>query len=173
MDNHIPKNKFNSLSTKSDENSVLIPISTPNQLDYDNMEVTSSKIVSWALQIGLISVFPLILGDMYFSFKSISCQETPTKLNITLSNWLEVSSIITLFVCILIAGCFNKISKCKIIYMIFVAIYTGWAIFGMTLFWKYMPDTPKCSSDITIYMGIRTISSSIFSIIMMGFVWLG
>ena len=112
----------------------------------------------------IVILFPFTFCDLYYAFNSISCQNDPTPVGITLATWLQVFGFYIIGIVVFMTIC-NLLSFRYKCFAIILAIMqyasslfsVAWLIVGCVIFWRYLEPSGNCSSDIANYMWARLI----------------
>lgn len=117
----------------------------------------------------LLTMIPFIIGDLYFSYKDMSCTHNPitnAKISFNLDTWLKISGYTNLaFVLFPVVSFF--LSACApsllIIYLILAGLYVffrfAWLVVGAVMFWGFLWPNRLCSNALNTYMWINLIYS--------------
>ncbi len=103
-------------------------------------------------------VGPFVACDLYWSFSDITCQNTPTRVGITLRKWLMVDGflILSILFCTMSAYTFEIAKHFVVLFLAKIYKMFGiiWFIVGGVLIWR---DLDNCSEPLHDYVQARVI----------------
>ena len=113
----------------------------------------------YAIIVAIIVCIPGIVCDLYYAQTDSSCvHNTTSNMNLTLYDYLMVSSIfniVSTFILVILFSCIRKIEVYEVV-ITFIGKFTmmfiiSWTIIGALLFWEYI-DTEHCSKPVYTYL---------------------
>ena len=113
--------------------------------------------------LGIVSA-PLFL-DLYFAYKSKSCQHHSTNLNMTLSTWLQVDGFVYISKVVVIL-LINRNWERERVFRFprpFPLFFVIWTIIGCVMFWDELDRYNICAPGVTKYMYSKLIISLFLS----------
>jgi hypothetical protein len=122
----------------------------------------------------LLTMIPLIIGDLYFAYKDFSCVHIPIEnahIGFTLSTWLKVSGWTSLaFIALPIINYFlSNITRLLIGYLVFAILYAlfrfAWLVIGAVMFWGFLWPNRFCADALNTYMWVNLIYSFIICLL--------
>ena len=140
-----------------------------NNVQYTQVPVVSSVVpssvvpseVKYYICIAILvctMVGPFVACDLYWSFSDITCQNTPTRVGITLRKWLMVDGflILSILFCTLSAYTFEIAKHFVVLFLAKIYKMFGiiWFIVGGVLIWR---DLDNCSAPLHDYVQARVI----------------
>lgn len=122
----------------------------------------------------LLTMIPLIIGDLYFAYKDYSCVHLPIEnahIGFDLSTWLKVSGWTSLaFIFLPIIGYFlASVTRLLVGYLVFAVLYAffrfAWLVIGAVMFWGYLWPNRLCADSLNTYMWVNLIYSFIICLL--------
>jgi len=106
-----------------------------------------------------ILVGPFIVCDLYWSFNDITCQNTPTRVGITLGEWLMVDGfgLLSILIFVMVAYKLGVLKNCTAVLFIYKVFAIIWFIVGGVLFWRDLDHLNNCSNPLSDYVQVRII----------------
>ena len=105
-----------------------------------------------------IIVAPFVVCDLYWSFNDITCQDTPTRVGITLGEWLMVDGFAILSILFFTLAAYTFEFTKHIVVLSVAKMYKMfgiiWFIVGGVLIWR---DLNNCSEPLHDYVQTRVI----------------